>query len=102
MLRDMPIEQFQEWMAFDEIEPIGGRRGDWQAASVVSTLYNLQRNRERYPEPFSPEMFLLEHGKAPSPLPTAKPAGMPWQQMKFLAQAYVAGVNQENARGRRP
>jgi hypothetical protein len=55
MLQGMSWQQFLEWKAFDEIEPIGGARGDWQAASICSVVDSL-RGRAI---PLSPKDFKL-------------------------------------------
>lgn len=41
-----PLE-FAEWMIFDRLEPIGGLRGDYQAAVIASTVANVNRGKNR-------------------------------------------------------
>jgi hypothetical protein len=106
MLRDMPWRQFREWMEYDKLEPIGGKRGDWQAASVCAMLLNaaaLQRSGKLEMR-FRPEMFLLEYdarsapdSNAPAastapaaPAPATKGRGQSWQEQKMIAQMWVA------------
>jgi hypothetical protein len=96
MLRRMPWRQFQRWQAFDEVEPIGGVRLDYNTASIVSTLVNLRRNTEKHPEPFHLVDFLLKWGgeKKDAPVETPKPTQKTWQQLKFMGQWLSALYNQ--------
>ena len=47
MLAEMTWTQLREWMAFYELDPWGGPRGDLQAAIVASTMANLWRQKGR-------------------------------------------------------
>jgi hypothetical protein len=38
--RQMDSREFAEWMAYSRIEPIGDKRGDYQAALIASTTHN--------------------------------------------------------------
>ena len=40
MLRSMSWKQLQGWMAYDQVEPIGARRADWQAAMICTEIWN--------------------------------------------------------------
>lgn len=40
MLKKMGWATFCRWMEYDLIEPIGDRRGDWQAAAVGASVFN--------------------------------------------------------------
>lgn len=55
--------EFAEWAAFDRLEPIGGRRGDWHAALVATTIANVNRGKRR---PWRLDEFLLFAGRARS------------------------------------
>lgn len=46
LLGALDSRELSEWMAFDLVDPIGGRRGDIQAAVVASTLANVWRGKE--------------------------------------------------------
>ncbi|MGH6867180.1 MAG: phage tail assembly protein T [Methyloceanibacter sp.] len=48
--------EFAEWIAFMELEPFGGERGDLRAAIVASTVANA--NRKKGARPFRPEDFM--------------------------------------------
>jgi hypothetical protein len=95
-------------MAFDAVEPIGGRRGDWQAAMISSMVMNaaamMRTGKVRLD--FEPKDFLLEFRDADRKKPDAKPepAKEPqketpsWQSMKFIARMHVALANADEAR----
>jgi len=49
MLAEMTWAQLREWMAYYEMDPWGGARGDLQAAIVASTVVNASPHiRKRY------------------------------------------------------
>lgn len=45
----MPLEDFLEGMAYEQIEPFGDRRGDIQAALICQILANIHRSEKRQP-----------------------------------------------------
>lgn len=45
-LGDMDINEFIEWMAFNELDPIGEWRADTRAALICDTLAKIAGNRE--------------------------------------------------------
>lgn len=47
-------------MVFDAHEPIGGRRGDLQAAQIVGLLAEVYRDRKQRAEPFKLNEFMPE------------------------------------------
>ncbi len=64
MLRRMPAELLGEWMAYEELEPFGQRRGDLQAGIVASTLMNIFRDRKKRSQAFKPGDFILQFGES--------------------------------------
>jgi hypothetical protein len=94
MLREMSWIEFQEWMAFDLIHPIGDRRGDWQAAQVCASIWNSAFARAGSRKRLKPSDFLLEFTEVakddPTPTSDASTPATPWQHMKFIAQMQVA------------
>lgn len=48
--------EYAEWIAYDQIEPIGPERGDLQAAIVASTIANV--NRSSRSRAFTPDQFM--------------------------------------------
>jgi outer membrane receptor for ferric coprogen and ferric-rhodotorulic acid len=97
MLSEISYETFAEWRAFDRIDPIGGKRGDWQVASVISTLLNLHMARLRKRKTFSPEDFLLEWQEAARPVMERDVSGprKSWQEMKSIGRMVAAFDNAE-------
>lgn len=55
----MDSRELTEWMAFDRVEPIGGRRSDYQAAIIASTVANANRHKGRA---LKPDDFIPEYG----------------------------------------
>jgi hypothetical protein len=55
----MDSRELTEWMAFDLVEPIGGRRSDFQAAIIASTVANVNRGKGRV---LKPDDFIPEYG----------------------------------------
>lgn len=96
MLARMPWELFVEWQAFDLLSPIGGPRGDWQAAAVAASIFNARLLGTGKEVPVAD--FLLKFGKAvehtakKSGGEPAKPA-QTWQQQKAIAAMWVEYAN---------
>lgn len=61
MLRRISAKKFYRWEAFEEIEPFGGKRGDYHAALVSQTLANTRRDPKR--EAYTLRDFLLRFGE---------------------------------------
>lgn len=99
MWRHMTRREFFDWWAYDQVEPIGAMRGDYQAASVCATIMNgfavMARSRKR----FKIKDFLLEWGKeAKVAEPGGKDNGQPWQKMKLVARMWAAASKVEQKR----
>lgn len=94
------MRQLAMWKEFDEVDPIGGRRGDWQAASVAASMYNAIALLSGSKHRMKVADMLLIYGstqqKDGGSKPTATPAA-PWQSMKFTAMMQVALANAEEA-----
>lgn len=98
-------------MAYDAIEPIGGLRGDWQAASICAQVMNaaalIRTGKVRLD--FKAKDFLLafkdslEAKKEEQPITKEQPkAEVPsWQRMKMIARMHVALSNADEARKKR-
>ena len=56
--REINSREFQEWRAFDRISPIGGRRLDWNAASIAAAIINTWTTGKR----ITPQDVILEFG----------------------------------------
>lgn len=62
LLSTIGSDELAEWMAYYELEPWGGARGDLQAGIVASVMCNLRRDRHVRPMPFAPADFMLKFG----------------------------------------
>ncbi len=60
MLRGMSAKQFAGWMAYDALETFSRRRQDYLFASIVQTLWNINRDTKKHPEAFKLSDFLLD------------------------------------------
>jgi hypothetical protein len=49
MLRSLTWKQFQDWRMFAELEPFDSRRADYHAATIVATLLNQWRGKNKKP-----------------------------------------------------
>lgn len=72
-------------------DPIGGKRGDWQAASIVAILMTIAARGKKS---FSPKDFILEYGDAKE----FKIPRKSWQEMKMTAQMIAAAFTEPNDR----
>lgn len=54
----MSSAEFTRWIAFAEIEPWGSAFDDLRAGSVVSAVYNVNRDPKKQPEGFGPLHFI--------------------------------------------
>lgn len=60
MLARVDSAELSQWMAFWSIDPWGGTRGDWQAATVAACVVNMLRGDGRHS---SPEEFVPRFGR---------------------------------------
>lgn len=98
MLRGIKATQFLDWMAYDQLEPIGARRSDWQAASICAMMMNVALMQAGSPKRFSASDFILEFGEAK---PATKPAEQPrqsWQEQKMIARMFFAASKADEAK----
>lgn len=109
MLKEMPFPVFLGWQAFDTIEPIGGIRGDLQAASVCATVMNATAIRARSKARFHVKDFVLEYGVekkktddakegGTTTTPTANPPRKTVEEMKFIARMMTAAANADEGK----
>jgi len=92
VLEELTFPQFLEWFAYDALEPIGGRRGDWQAASVCSAIANTAAARSGSKKRFLTRDFLLEFG---ADKPTPAPSRQTWQEQKMIAMMFAAASHEK-------
>lgn len=84
LLLRLDSRELTEWMAFDALEPIGGRRGDRNAAIVAATVANCHRGRRS--RPYQVEDFMPRRAAA------AAADAMPMDRA-FAALMRAAGGN---------
>lgn len=100
VLRELSLREFFEWQAFNELEPIGGVRGDYHAAQIVTALANLLgRDPKKQPTPYELKDFLLVFGEPDGPTRTQSNA----EKVRLLRAwaGYAAGTPDDEATGRR-
>jgi hypothetical protein len=93
MLRELTWEQLTEWRAYDQIEPIGDHRSDWQAASICAAMANTTMAVNRLKKRFRVKDFLLEFGDVEKEVKEEPKAAPAWHAMKFIAQQQTAIAN---------
>lgn len=62
LLSQISSYELSEWMVYEQVEPFGDRRGDFQAALICMTLANRLRNKDE--QPFKMQDFLLDFERA--------------------------------------
>lgn len=93
MLRELPSGEFMEWQAYDKIEPIGGLRGDWHAASICATLMNIACARAGSKTRFKPKDLLLEWREEQPTVEVPAAPRQSWQEQKMIAMMFAAASN---------
>lgn len=89
MLRELPAKQFLEWQMFDQLNPIGDLRRDWQAASICAVIANIAAAQGRSKKRFKVQDFLLEFGEERE-RPERRQT---WQEQKMIIQMVHAAFN---------
>jgi len=103
MLDEIPYELLVEWRAFDQIEPFGFIRQDWQSASITAGISNVIAASVRSKQRFKVEDFLLKFRTAEEiqtvidSVAQAAPA-VDWKRMKLIARLCAADANINAAR----
>jgi hypothetical protein len=101
MLHELTWRQLMRWMEYDRVEPLGDLRGDWQAASICSTIANMTMVAHRIETRFTPADWLLEFKEGGQtegePAPATAPVGKTWQEMKFISRMMVAAAKADEA-----
>ena len=62
LLQRMDSRELSEWLAYDQIEPIGAVRGDLNAGIISSTIANCHRGKNQ--KAFTPVDFMPLHKSA--------------------------------------
>lgn len=87
MLSQMSIGQLQKWAAYYAIEPFGERRADLRAASVVASVYNVNRDTKKRRKPWPISDFVLRFDEE-----ERRQADKPkdWKYLKMMGAAIAA------------
>lgn len=85
MLRSITARQFLEWEVYYSLEPFGGLRADYRAASIACVIANV--NRAKGQKQFSLQDFLLKFDSE------AVPKKQTWQEQKAIAMMWVQAFN---------
>lgn len=72
----MGAGEFAEWVAFLEVEPVGGVRDDLHTAMLMTLLANANRDRKRHPKPFALQEFWPDFWKTPDAEKKVDPAAI--------------------------
>lgn len=94
MLRGMSWRQLMEWEAFDEIDPIGGKRGDYHAASVAAVIMNAVAGAVGSRKRVRVEDMLLMFGEGRKEIKSERKS---WETMKSIGMMWAALVNEEES-----
>ncbi len=60
--REIDSAEFSEWLAYDQIDPIGQQREDLRAGIIAATVANSSGNSKHQ---FKPEEFMPRFGEPP-------------------------------------
>ena len=61
MLSEMSPSELGEWLADYSISPWGEWRSDWRIGQLAALTAEINRNREKKPEPFSTREFMFDY-----------------------------------------
>lgn len=97
MLSELTWEQFQEWLAYEVVEPFGQRRADWHFASVCCAVLNGAAISRGSRVRFKVSDFLLEFDEKEKEIP-GEAAGQNWQRHKMIAKMFATIANKAEAK----
>jgi hypothetical protein len=99
MLSEISWEQFQEWLAYEVVEPFGDRRADWHFASVCAVVFNTAAATSGSRKRLKPSDFLLEFDEKEKDVPVDAGA-QNWRHQKMIAKMFKAISDAEEKRQR--
>jgi len=82
-------------MEYERLEPFGDKRGDWQAASIISGISNVLLACFHSDQRFKVADFMLKFDGKVAP---EAPSGKSWQEMKLIAQMMTAASQSKRRR----
>lgn len=77
----MTPREFREWAAYARLEPIGGTRGDYQAALIASTIANVHRGKGQ-PARKIEQFLMFNHKRKPAGRKQAGAEMVAWLRSK--------------------
>lgn len=77
--------EFEEWLAYNAIDPIGLERADAAAGIVASVIANVNRDPKKKPDPFTAADFMPRYDRKRSDVPPESK----WQQQKAAFKALM-------------
>lgn len=93
----MGSREFAEWKKFDRVGPIGESGAAWRNANIVATLYNLNRDSRKHPQPFPVSDFLLHFREPTEDAPKGRQESL---RKKLEAWKYVQNVHTKSESNR--
>jgi hypothetical protein len=82
--------EFDEWLAYNTLEPIGAQRADLNAGIIASVIANVNRDARKRKEPFTAKDFMPEYDREPGGEPVEK-----WRQQKAAMKALQAAQSRK-------
>jgi hypothetical protein len=89
----MAYGEFLEWMAFSQVEPLGGARDDYRFAMLSSLIANANRDPKKHPQPYDFEDFMPDWWQE-------RQAQSLMMKFRAISEAVNARNAQEIAKGR--
>lgn len=64
LLNEISSRELTEWLAYNEIEPIGEGRADLRAGIIASTMAEIHRDPKKRQKPFEAAEFMPDFDRA--------------------------------------
>jgi len=94
LLAELSTREFDEWLAYYQIEPWGEERGDVRAGIIASTIANVNRNPKQRRKPYSPKDFMPVYDKPPKRQQST-------EEMLRMAEMITAAMGGQDLRAKR-
>lgn len=96
-LERISSRELSEWMIFDSVEPIGDRRSDWQFAMLAAMIANVNRDRKKRSQPYTPNDFVPDFEKRWESARSPDEA-TPWEHLLEIVQMWNAALGGKDER----
>lgn len=97
----MTFDDFMDWRAYEQVEPFGDRRADYQAASICAAVFNAALMRAGSRKRMRVETFLLEFKDAITKVPEVDKKAHS-MNMKMVARMHYAISKAQDKPRQRP